>query len=328
MKGSWCARRNAALVSSATRAWLTGFSIAHHAVFDGATSWRGGLGAEFCAITGRYSKAILVFSVAHDAGVLAFYSGWLRGVKRPFASVKYDDGCDNQSCPMVDVAANYRMLLQRIGAAAAKAGRNPEEVKLLGAAKSQNVELVRSALRAGVKLIGENYVQEAQDKKIGLSELGQWHMIGHLQRNKAKAAVEIFDVIESLDNIALARELDKEGSRQKKTVRVLVEVNLAGERSKSGIARDKVEDLLRAAGELSNVRIEGLMAVPPFHEDPEDVRPYFQALRKLRDRLTDLRIANVDLRELSMGMTHDYTVAVEEGATIVRVGTALFGPRA
>jgi PLP dependent protein len=229
---------------------------------------------------------------------------------------------------MVDVAANYRMLLQRIGAAAAKAGRNPEDVKLLGAAKSQNVELVRSALRAGVKLIGENYVQEAQDKKIGLSELGQWHMIGHLQRNKAKAAVEIFDVIESLDNIALARELDKEGSRQKKTVRVLVEVNLAGEKSKSGIARDKVEDLLRAAGELSNVRIEGLMAVPPFHEDPEDVRPYFQALRKLRDRLTDLRIANVDLRELSMGMTHDYTVAVEEGATIVRVGTALFGPRA
>ena len=228
---------------------------------------------------------------------------------------------------MVDVAANYRMLLQRIDAAAAKAARNPQEVKLLGAAKSQHVKLVRAALHAGVKLIGENYVQEAEDKKIKLSELAEWHMIGHLQRNKAKTAVKIFDVIESMDNIALARELDKEGSRRKKTVRVLIEVNLAGEQSKSGIAKDKVEDLVRAVGELSNVRLEGLMAVPPFHEDPEDVRPYFRALRQLRERLTDLCIANVDLTELSMVMSHDYTVAVEEGATIVRVGTALFGPR-
>ncbi len=228
---------------------------------------------------------------------------------------------------MVDVAANYRMLLQRIGVAAAKAGRNPQEVKLLGAAKSQHVELVRAALNAGVKLIGENYVQETADKKIKLSELAEWHMIGHLQRNKAKTAVEIFDVIESMDNIALARELDKQGSRRKKTVRVLIEVNLAGEQSKYGVAKGKVEDLVRAVGELPSIRLEGLMAVPPFHEDPEDVRPYFRALRQLRERLTDLRIANVDLTELSMGMSHDYTVAVEEGATIVRVGTALFGPR-
>jgi hypothetical protein len=228
---------------------------------------------------------------------------------------------------MVDVAANYRTLLRRIGDAAAKAGRNPEEVKLLGAAKSQGIEPVRSAIRAGVKLIGENYVQEARDKRQQIAEFAEWHMIGHLQRNKARAAVETFDVIQSLDNVALARALDKEGRKRGKTVRLLVEVNLAGEQSKSGVAKDKVADLLCAAGELSSLSIEGLMAVPPFCENPEDVRPYFQTLRELRERLRERRIANVDLKELSMGMTYDYTVAVEEGATIVRIGTALFGPR-
>jgi pyridoxal phosphate enzyme (YggS family) len=228
---------------------------------------------------------------------------------------------------MVNVAASYRTLLQRIGEAAARAGRDPKKVKLLGAAKSQDVGLVRSAICAGVKLIGENYVQEAQAKKKELSESAEWHMIGHLQRNKARAAVETFDVIQSLDNLALARELDQEASKRSKTVRVLLEVNLADEGSKSGIAKDRVEDLLRAAAELSSLRIEGLMAVPPFFEDPEEVRPYFQTLRALQERLRDLHIAKVDLKELSMGMSHDYLIAVEEGATIVRVGTALFGPR-
>ena len=228
---------------------------------------------------------------------------------------------------MVDVASNYRSILQRIGEAAAKAGRDPDEVKLLGAAKSQSVELVRAAIIAGVKLIGENYVQEAQAKKKEIFERAEWHMIGHLQRNKAKAAVEVFDMIQSLDNVALARELDKEGAKRNKKVRALVEVNLGGEESKTGVAEDKVGDLLRAAGELSSLSIEGLMAVPPFREDPEDVRPYFRKLRELRARLREERIPNVHLKELSIGMTHDYTVAVEEGATIVRIGTALFGPR-
>jgi pyridoxal phosphate enzyme (YggS family) len=228
---------------------------------------------------------------------------------------------------MVDVAANYRTLLRRIGEAAATAGRNPADVKLLGAAKSQGVELVRSAIHAGVKLIGENYVQEARNKKQEVAGAAEWHMIGHLQRNKAKPAVETFDLIQSLDSVTLARELDREGKKRNKTVRAFIEVNLAGEESKSGIAKDKVADLLRAAGDLSNLSIEGLMAVPPYRENPEDVRPYFRALRELRDALRELRIANVDLKELSMGMTHDYRVAVEEGATVVRIGTALFGPR-
>jgi pyridoxal phosphate enzyme (YggS family) len=228
---------------------------------------------------------------------------------------------------MVDVAANYRVLLQRIGEAAARSGRDPEEVTLLAAAKSQEVELVRAAISAGVKLIGENYVQEAQEKKKQISDVAAWHMIGHLQRNKAGAAVEIFDVIETLDNIALARELNKQGKKRNKSVRVLVEVNLANERSKSGIAQDKVEELLRATGELSNLRIEGLMAVPPYCENPEDARPYFRRLHELRESLRKPGFANIDLKELSMGMTQDYTIAVEEGATIVRLGTALFGPR-
>ena len=228
---------------------------------------------------------------------------------------------------MVDVASNYRMILQRIDEAAARAGRDPDEVKLLGAAKAQSVERMRAAIIAGVKLIGENYVQEAHAKKEAISERAEWHMIGHLQRNKAKTAVEVFDVIQSLDSIALARELAKEGAKRNKRVRALVEVNLGGEESKSGIAEEKVEELLRAAGELSSLSIEGLMAVPPFRQNPEDVRPYFRRLRELRARLREGCIPNIDLKELSMGMTHDYTVAVEEGATIVRIGTALFGPR-
>jgi pyridoxal phosphate enzyme (YggS family) len=227
---------------------------------------------------------------------------------------------------MVDVAANYRIILDRIAEAAAKVGRRAEEITLLGAAKSQSIDAVRAAVAAGVRLIGENYVQEAQTKKDKLEAAVEWHMIGHLQRNKAKAAVAIFDVIQSLDSLALARTLDKEGAKRSVPVRALVEVNLGGEASKSGISADKVKELLSEAIDLPNLRIEGLMTVPPFCENPMDARVYFKRLRELRDELRELS-GNVDFQQLSMGMTHDYTVAVEEGATIVRIGTALFGPR-
>jgi PLP dependent protein len=148
-----------------------------------------------------------------------------------------------------------------------------------------------------------------------------------VQRNKTRAAVEIFDVIESLDNAELARELDKEGRKRNVKVRALVNVNIGGEETKSGIAKDKVTELLRSIGELTYLSIEGLMTVPPFRETCEEARPYFRELRQLRHELQSLKLPNVDLRELSMGMTHDYKVAVQEGATIVRIGTALFGPR-
>jgi len=228
---------------------------------------------------------------------------------------------------MIDVAANYRKIIDRISEAALRVGRNPREIKLLAAAKSQCVELVQAAIAAGVRLIGENYVQEAEEKRHAISEAVEWHMIGHLQRNKVKAALNTFDLIQSLDSVALARELDKEGRRNGKKVRTLIEINLGDEQSKSGIGRDKVAELVERVSELAHLQVEGLMAVPPFKENPEEIRPYFRSLRELQVELQGWKIPNGTLNELSMGMTHDYPIAIEEGATIVRIGTALFGPR-
>jgi pyridoxal phosphate enzyme (YggS family) len=152
-------------------------------------------------------------------------------------------------------------------------------------------------------------------------------MIGHLQRNKVKAAVELFSLIQSLDGLELARALDREGKRRGQVVRVFVEVNLAGEQTKSGISRGGLARLLEEVGGLANLAVEGLMTIPPFHEDPEEIRPYFRGLKELQESLAGLKIPNVQPRELSMGMTHDYAVAIEEGATMVRIGTAIFGER-
>ena len=241
--------------------------------------------------------------------------------------VIYQGRCDKQSAPMSDVAANYREIVDRITQAAVSTGRDPRDVKILGAAKAQDVKSIEAAIVAGVLLIGENYVQEARRKRKSLPDSVEWHMIGHLQRNKAKAAVELFDVIESLDNAELARELDKEGRKRNARVRALIEINVGGEETKSGIAKAEVADLLRTIGQLDHLSIEGLMTVPPFRQKSEETRSYFSEMRQLRDELQSLQLPNVNLRELSMGMTHDYLIAVEEGATIVRVGTALFGPR-
>jgi PLP dependent protein len=228
---------------------------------------------------------------------------------------------------MADVAANYREIVERISQAAVSTGRDPRDIKILAAAKAQDIKLIEAAIMAGVLLIGENYVQEASLKRKSLPDSVEWHMIGHLQRNKAKTALEIFDVIESLDNAELARELDKEGRKRNAQVRAFIEINIGGEETKSGIAKGKAVELLRIIGELNHLSIQGLMTVPPFCENCEETRPYFRQLRQLRDELHSLKLPNVDLRELSMGMTHDYLIAVEEGATIVRIGTALFGPR-
>lgn len=232
-----------------------------------------------------------------------------------------------QRTSVVDVAANTRAVLAKIGEAAARCGRDPAGIKLLAASKSQSVEKILAAIAAGVRLFGENYVQEAKDKREAVKEVVEWHMIGHLQRNKVKAALDLFDLIESLDSVALAKELDKEGKKGGRKVPAFVEVNLAGEESKTGIDKDRLAPLLEEVGKLSHVRVQGLMAVPPFRENPEQVRPYFRALRELQLEMSGLKIPNVELKELSMGMTHDYPVAIEEGATIVRIGTAIFGPR-
>ncbi|MCZ6563469.1 MAG: YggS family pyridoxal phosphate-dependent enzyme [Deltaproteobacteria bacterium] len=228
---------------------------------------------------------------------------------------------------MGDIDANCERVMEKIRSAAERSGRDPGEIKLLAASKSRGVTEIRSAFNAGVRLFGENYLQEAVNKKEAIGEPAEWHMIGHLQRNKVRQAVGLFSLIESLDSLELARMLDKEGKKQGRPVRAFVEVNLGGEESKSGVREKDLVPLLEEIRALSQLRVEGLMVIPPFRENPEEVRPYFRALRELKMSLGGLAIPNVDLREISMGMTHDYPVAVEEGATIVRVGTAIFGQR-
>ncbi|MCY4439224.1 MAG: YggS family pyridoxal phosphate-dependent enzyme [Deltaproteobacteria bacterium] len=228
---------------------------------------------------------------------------------------------------MVDITGNCQRVMEAIADVAARSGRDPQQVKLLAATKTQPAPAVRAAIEAGVRLVGENYVQEAQAKKEAVGGMAEWHLIGHLQSNKARAALGLFSVIQSLDNLRLARILDREARERNCDVDVLMEVNLAGERSKTGVAEEGLAPLLREGSGLSRIRVKGLMIVPPFAEDPEASRPYFRKLRELRDSLNQLGLPNVALEELSMGMTHDYRVAVAEGSTLVRVGTALFGPR-
>jgi pyridoxal phosphate enzyme (YggS family) len=186
------------------------------------------------------------------------------------------------------------------------------------------VEVIRQALAAGVTILGENRVQEAQDKIAALSGQAEWHLVGHLQTNKARPAVRSFALIHSLDSLRLAQTLDGHGQQAGKAVRCLIEVNLGGEETKSGAPEECVRPLLEAAGRLPHLRIEGLMAIPPFLPDPEQVRPFFRRLRNLRDKL---EAEGFPLPDLSMGMTHDFEVAIEEGASMVRIGAAIFAPR-
>ncbi len=211
-----------------------------------------------------------------------------------------------------------------IAAAAARSGRGGEAVTLVAVSKTIPVAEIREALAAGVSLLGENRVQEAREKSAHLPGLVAWHLIGHLQTNKAKLAVQLFDCIHSLDSVRLAEELDRHAEAADKVQRCLVEVNVGEEAQKSGVSDTEARRILERARQLRHVRIEGLMAIPPFLEDPEEVRPYFRRLRLLRDTL---RREGFPLEVLSMGMSHDFAIAVEEGATMVRIGTALFGPR-
>jgi len=226
-----------------------------------------------------------------------------------------------------EVYQNCQRVMERIRAAAARSGREPGEIKLLAACKSQPPAVIRAALRAGVRLLGENYVQEARPKVAAITEAVEWHMIGHLQRNKAREALELFSLIESLDGVALARALDREAKKKDVICHAFIEVNLGGEETKSGADKKSIPALLEEVSRLANLRVEGLMAVPPLREDAEAVRPFFRELKQLQVKLAGMSAANLELRELSMGMTLDYEVAIEEGATIVRIGTAIFGAR-
>jgi len=214
--------------------------------------------------------------------------------------------------------------MERAERAAHKAGRNPGEIKLVAVSKTVEVARIKEAIEAGVSIFGENYVQEAQKKIEEIGRPVSWHFIGHLQSNKAKYAVSLFDMIHSLDSIPLAEELNRRVEKEGQTVKVMIEVNLSGETTKFGTEEAKAFDIARRVVNLSHLSLVGLMTMPPYFDDPRLSRPYYIRLRELKEKMVR---EGIPLRELSMGMSNDFEVAIEEGATYVRVGTAIFGER-
>ena len=227
---------------------------------------------------------------------------------------------------MDGITENLEAVRGQIAAACARAGRAAEGVRLLAVSKTYGPAAVRAAAAAGQRLFGENRVQEAAAKIPECPGRLEWHLIGHLQSNKAAAAARLFDWVHSVDSAKLLEALDREAGAAGRRLQVLVQVNVSGERSKSGLAPEAVAEVLAAGNRLRNVEIRGLMTIPPLAEDPETARPFFRRLRGLRDEWA--AATGLELAELSMGMTHDLAVAIEEGATFVRVGTGIFGARA
>ncbi len=228
---------------------------------------------------------------------------------------------------MSEIAENLARVRQRMEAAALRSGRRPEGIRLVAVSKTVPPDRVREAVEAGVEILGENYVQEAQRKIEILGRGAAWHFIGHLQTNKAKIAGQLFDFIHSVDSLRLAEELSRAARRENKNIPILLQVNLAREESKFGAAESDLFLLLEAVSRLEGVSVKGLMTMPPFFENGEDSRPYFKELRALAESAARQKIPGVAMDELSMGMSNDFEVAIEEGATLVRVGTAVFGPR-
>ena len=229
---------------------------------------------------------------------------------------------------MNDIAGNLAAIRQRIAAAAAAAGRDPASVRLLAVSKTFDADLVRAAYAAGQREFGENKVQEALQKIEATAELPiRWHLIGHLQSNKAKKAGTAFAAIHSVDSIELVRRLDAAAEEGGARPDLYIQVDLAGETTKFGAPEAEIAGIARAAAACRAAVLRGLMLLPPWFDDPEQARPYFRRLRLLRDRLIEDGVDRAQLGELSMGMSHDFEVAIQEGATLVRVGTAIFGKR-
>ena len=217
---------------------------------------------------------------------------------------------------------------ERIKETADACKRPVASIRLVAVSKTMPAEVVREAIEAGVTDLGENYIQEAKEKVNALATYPvTWHFIGHLQSNKAKYAVRLFDLIHSVDSLKLAKELDKYAKKNDKIQPILIQVNVAKEDSKSGVYIEDTVQLLREVSRLENISVKGLMTMPPYFNAPEKVRPFFAELRKLRDQIKKEAIPNISLDELSMGMTGDFEAAIEEGATMVRIGTAIFGDR-
>ncbi len=225
------------------------------------------------------------------------------------------------------VSENLKTVMDRMAAAEKRAGSAPSSVRLVVVTKSIDHDRIREAVAAGAGILGENRVQEAKEKIEALGKIASWHLIGHLQTNKAKYAVKLFDLIHSVDTLELAREIDRQAAKIGKAQNILIEVNIAGEASKAGMAVKGAPALVAEVARLKNISIRGLMTMPPYSENPEDSRHYFSMLRELADTIAKENIPNVSMNELSMGMSGDFEVAIEEGATLVRVGTAIFGER-
>ncbi len=221
------------------------------------------------------------------------------------------------------LAENYRRVKAAIEKAALKAGSRPEDIKLIAVTKSATIEEIKMAAELGINNFGANRVQEEAEKVKSLPE-ANWHFIGHLQRNKVKYVLPVYCMVQTLDRLSLARELQRRADKLDRDVAVLIQVNISGEQSKFGLAPAEVAPFLAQAARYDRLKIKGFMAMAPFVDDPEEARPYFRSLRRLRDENAS---PGLELTELSMGMTNDFTVAIEEGATMVRIGGALFGRR-
>ena len=231
----------------------------------------------------------------------------------------------------MSISGNIAEVRRRIEEAARRANRHPNEIALMAVTKTQPPERIREAYAAGLRLFGENRVQEFTGKAAALHDLqdAEWHMIGHLQTNKASKAAELFAAVDSVDSLRLAQRLNASAAELSKKLTVLIEINVGGEQAKSGVAPQshELEELLNAAPGLEHLDFRGLMTIPPFTVDPQQARPYFRQLRQLRDRIASRRLPAIQTGILSMGMSHDFEVAIEEGSTCVRVGTAIFGER-
>jgi pyridoxal phosphate enzyme (YggS family) len=229
---------------------------------------------------------------------------------------------------VANISENIARVEERIAAACRRSGRRREDVKLVAISKTRPAEAIRAAFAAGMRDFGENRVQEAQAKFPALADLrATWHLVGHLQTNKARAARETFHWVHSIDSLRLAEKLAQAAPPGGACLPVLIEVNLGEEAAKAGVRAAEVEELAAQVGRLATLELRGLMVIPPFLASPEEVRPYFRQLRDLAREIEARHLPNVSMQELSMGMSHDFEVAIEEGATIVRVGTAIFGER-
>ncbi|WP_225071128.1 YggS family pyridoxal phosphate-dependent enzyme [Desulfuromonas sp. CSMB_57] len=227
----------------------------------------------------------------------------------------------------MSIQANLQQIRECMNAACHRAGRNPAAVRLVAVSKTKPAALIEEAAAAGQNLFGENYVQEFIDKREAIKSPVEWHFIGALQTNKVKYLPGKVQLIHSVDRLSLAREIDRQWARIDAVADILIQLNLGMETTKAGTEEAELEALVRAAAALPRLRIRGLMALPPYLDDPEEVRPYFRRLSELATAVDALRIPGVTMAELSMGMSHDFEVAIEEGATLVRVGSAIFGER-